>query len=116
MRRVEPQRHLPLVGRALEIAAVRVDARQHVVRIGDVRMPIESAQRDTHGDVELAGATQRVRERHEDEARRIAREVIAQAANLVSHRRTPSSSARRRTTAVEHLAHARHGGRDRRLR
>ena len=43
VRGIEAQRHLPLVGRALQLTAVRVDAGQHVVRVGDVRMAIESA-------------------------------------------------------------------------
>jgi hypothetical protein len=86
---IEPQRHLPLVGGPLEIPAIRVDARENVVRVRQVRMAIEAAQRHAQRDVQLAGAPQRVRERHEHEARWIAREVIAQAANLVRHPRPP---------------------------
>ena len=89
MRRIEAKRHLPLVGRPLEVPAIGVDAGEHVVRVRQVWMPIETAQGHTQRDIELPSATKRVRERHEHEARRIAREIIAQSPDLVSHPRPP---------------------------
>ena len=89
VRRIESERHLPLIGRALELSAIRVDTREHVVRIRDVRMAIEPTQRDTHREIELTCTPQRVGERHEHEARRITGEIIAETPNLVSHRPPP---------------------------
>src|SRR5690242_3703870 len=83
--RVETERHFPLVGGALEIPAIGVNAREHIVRVSQVRMAIEPAERHAERDIQLAGSAQRVGEPHEYEARRITRQLIAQAADLVSH-------------------------------
>jgi len=89
VRGVEAQGHLPLVGRAIEIAAIRVDPREHIVRVRYVRVPVEPAQGNAQRNIHLPGTTKRVREWHEHEARWIARQVIAEATNFVSHHRPP---------------------------
>jgi len=85
----EPKHHIPLVERALELAAVHGDARQQVVPVGEMRMSLESAHRDAQREVELSLPAQRFAERHEDEARRVAGQLVAQSAHIVNHRRGP---------------------------
>ena len=93
MARREPQHHVPFVECALHLAAVHADARQQVVCIGEMRMPLEPAQRHLERDVELPLLAQRFAQRHEDAAARIARELIAHAAHVFRHRRAPRARA-----------------------
>src|SRR5204862_515789 len=52
MARHEPQHHVPLVERFLQIAPVHRDARQQIVAVGEVWVPLEAAQRDFEREIE----------------------------------------------------------------
>jgi hypothetical protein len=43
--RKQPKHHVPLIKRALKLAAIDRDARQQVVRVGIVRMALQTTQR-----------------------------------------------------------------------
>ena len=87
----EAEHHVPLVEGVLELAAIHADAREQIVRVRVVRVALESAMRDLEPEVELAGAPQRLAQLHEHEARRIARELVAQPSDLVRHRCAPAA-------------------------
>ena len=94
--RYEAQHHVPFVERRLQVALIGVNARELIVRIGIVRMALQSAGRDFTRQVELALTSQRLGQRQKDEARRIASQLVAPETDFVSHCRSspwPSSGA-----------------------
>ena len=85
----ESQHDVPFVERALQLVAIDGDARQQVVRIYVMRMPLEAAHSNLEREIELPLPAQCFAEGKKDEARRIARELVAPATNVVSHGQPP---------------------------
>jgi hypothetical protein len=77
---------LPRGRRAIRLSAVDSDTGEQIVRVGVAGVPLDPARRDAQRMVELALAAQRLCERNKDQAARIACELVAQAADLVTHR------------------------------
>ncbi len=75
MVRRDPHGHVPFVERARIVVLVGQDARVQIVRVREVRMPLESVHGDAQRRLELAFAPQRFAEPQEDEALRILREL-----------------------------------------
>src|SRR5665213_2950530 len=67
--RRESQHHVPFIKGVLQLAAIDADAREQIVRVRVVRVPLESAMRDLEPQVELPRAPQRLPQLHEHEAR-----------------------------------------------
>ena len=66
-------------------------------------MPLESAQRDLERDVELTLPAQRLAELQKDEARRVARQLVAPPPDVVSHWPPPRGVASRSVERRESL-------------
>ena len=85
MRRRDPQRHVPLVERALVVVLVSQHAGVQVVRIGEMRVALEAVQRDALRGIELPFAAQRFGEPQKHQTLRILGELGGERADLVSH-------------------------------
>ena len=81
----DPDGHVPLVERARVVVLVGQDPRVQVVRVGEMRMPLEPVHRDSSRGVELSLATQGFAQPQEHEALWILRELRRERADLVSH-------------------------------
>ncbi len=85
MMRRDPDRHVPFVERALVVVLVGQDACQQVVRVGEMRMPLEPVHRHAQRRIELTLAPQRLAQPQEHETLRILGELGGEAADVVSH-------------------------------
>ena len=97
---VEAERDVPLVEGPLEIAPVAEDARQEVVRVGQLGIPGQAGDRDLLGRIELPAAPQRLAERQEDQARRIGRQLRRSGRGCLHCSRRPPSASFRVSTAA----------------
>ena len=105
--RVVPQRFGPRVERRVPFSAIGMDAREEIVRGGELRIPRQATAHHRGGRVELATASQGFGEIEEDETAGLGREPLRQGANVVGHGATFSPSAMMRAASRNRTTDAR---------